>query len=212
MFLKIYSCLFVGRDESSVFERLPKNLHSSATTLLILSSYCYFQYFKNYWSFANNMFNKETRQMGSKYFWQILLLSVSIRTLYGPRPLHVLWVWPPLKKKLPTLVYTSSISKQNRHHQWQQVLRRWHSQRRGKPLVYHMRGHLSLYLSNGYCSRRTKRGSENSCITTPKYSGNLKLKKQMQQGKKKGAESIKKTGLKWLIFSYSKHLVKICRT
>jgi hypothetical protein len=40
--------------------------------------------------------------MGMKYFWQILLLSVSIKTLHGPRPLHVLWVWPPLMKILPT--------------------------------------------------------------------------------------------------------------
>jgi hypothetical protein len=72
----------------------------SCNFFLILNSY--FQHFKNYWSFANSMSNKETRQMGSKYFWQILLLSVSIKTLYGPRPFHVLWVWPLLMKRLPT--------------------------------------------------------------------------------------------------------------
>jgi hypothetical protein len=44
------------------------------------------------------MFNKETRQMGSKYFWQILLLSVSIKTIRPATTSRLVSVAPSYEK------------------------------------------------------------------------------------------------------------------
>jgi hypothetical protein len=65
-----------------------------------------------------------------------------------------------------------------------------------------------LCFSTGYCSRWPERGSESSCITTPKYKENLKLKKQMRQGKKKQDRSTRKHAWMWLKISCAGRLAK----
>jgi hypothetical protein len=51
---------------------------------LILSSYCYFQYFKNNWSFANSIFNKETRQWYRSIFDRFYCFQLALQ-LYAAR-------------------------------------------------------------------------------------------------------------------------------
>jgi hypothetical protein len=79
--------------------------------------------------------------MGSKYFLQILLLSVSIKTLYGPRPLHVLRVWAPSYEKVADLWSRVQLLHDDRQGDTtrravsvskQPSLRNWHSERISK--------------------------------------------------------------------------------